>query len=196
LQELATAVFFHSNGENGDRNSLSLSCHSAIRKLVSKELMVEMKSRPSNRLINAGFRRLFELSRAAGWNRFSRTGECVELAPDGCLGIEANASGCDRDSLCYQQRLAGLAVLSDYRGSGFRAPPGCPALGDRADSARNRSRQLDATDQGRPLYEGFGFQAEQAAERWARSGLPKPRLMRAGPGNRAALRRCRKFCAS
>ena len=30
--------------------------------------------------------------------------------------------------------------------------------------------KLDATDQGQPLYEKFGFQTEQEIERWSRPG--------------------------
>jgi hypothetical protein len=40
--------------------------------------------------------------------------------------------------------------------------------------------KLDATDEGRPLYEGFGFRAEQRVERWQRGRISAPRVPNSG----------------
>jgi GNAT superfamily N-acetyltransferase len=141
--------------------------------------MVEMEiSTEQPRLINAGdFAAALELSRAAGWNQTPEDWRMLlELAPDGCLGIEANGwLVATTTLLCYQRRLAWIGMVltrPDYRGRGFARRLIAAAL-DRADSLGIETVKLDATEQGRPLYEGFGFRAEQPVERWSRSGLPK-----------------------
>jgi GNAT superfamily N-acetyltransferase len=141
--------------------------------------MVEMEiSIEQLRLINAGdFAAALELSRAAGWNQTPEDWRMLlELAPDRCLGIEAEGRLVATTTLlCYQQRLAWIGMVlthPDYRGRGFARRLIAAAL-DRVDSLGVETVKLDATEQGRPLYEGFGFRAEQPVERWSRFGLPK-----------------------
>ena len=141
--------------------------------------MVEMEiSIEQLRLIKAGdFAAALELSRAAGWNQTPEDWRMLlELAPDRCLGIEAEGRLVATTTLlCYQQRLAWIGMVlthPDYRGRGFARRLIAAAL-DRADSLGVETVKLDATEQGRPLYEGFGFRAEQPVERWSRSALPK-----------------------
>jgi len=141
--------------------------------------MVEMEiSIEQLRLINAGdFAAALELSRAAGWNQTPEDWRMLlQLAPDRCLGIEAEGRlVATATLLCYQQRLAWIGMVlthPDYRGRGFARRLIAAAL-DRADSLGVETVKLDATEKGRPLYEGFGFRAEQPVERWSRSGLPK-----------------------
>ncbi len=141
--------------------------------------MVEMEiSIEQLRLIKASdFAAALELSRAAGWNQTPEDWRMLlELAPDRCLGIEAEGRLVATTTLlCYQQRLAWIGMVlthPDYRGRGFARRLIAAAL-DRADSLGVETVKLDATEQGRPLYEGFGFRAEQPVERWSRSALPK-----------------------
>src|SRR5260370_37184294 len=99
----------------------------------------------------------------------------LELAPDRCLGIEAEGRLVATTTLlCYQRRLAWIGMVlthPNYRGRGFARRLISAAL-DRADSPGVETVTLGATEQGRPLYEGFGFWAEQPSERWSRSALP------------------------
>ena len=141
--------------------------------------MVEMEiSIEQLRLIKASdFAAALELSRAAGWNQTPEDWRMLlEVAPDRCLGIEAEGRLVATTTLlCYQQRLAWIGMVlthPDYRGRGFARRLIAAAL-DRADSLGVETVKLDATEQGRPLYEGFGFRAEQPVERWSRSALPK-----------------------
>jgi GNAT superfamily N-acetyltransferase len=141
--------------------------------------MVEMEiSIEQLRLIKASdFAAALELSRAAGWNQTPEDWRMLlELAPDRCLGIEAEGRLVATTTLlCYQQRLAWIGMVlthPDHRGRGFARRLIAAAL-DRADSLGVETVKLDATEQGRPLYEGFGFRAEQPVERWSRSALPK-----------------------
>ena len=57
----------------------------------------------------------------------------------------------------------------EYRGHGHARRLFAHLL-DHAASLGIRTLKLDATEQGRPLYESFGFRAEQPVERWARPG--------------------------
>jgi predicted GNAT family N-acyltransferase len=141
--------------------------------------MVEMQiSAEQLRLMNVGdVAAAVELSCTAGWNQTSEDWHMLlELAPDGCFGVEADGRlVATTTSLCYQQRLAWIGMVlthPKYRGRGFARRLICAAL-DRLESMRIETIKLDATEHGRPLYESFGFQAEQPVERWSRSGLPR-----------------------
>ncbi len=114
-----------------------------------------------------------ELSTAAGWNQTPEDWQMLmELEPHGCLAIESDGQLVSTTTLLgYSQRLAWIGMVltsANYRGRGFARHLLAAAL-DRVDSLGVETVKLDATEQGRPLYETFGFQAEQAVERWSRS---------------------------
>src|SRR5205085_5065787 len=161
----------------GDRNP-------TFCRMVSADPMIAMAvSAEQLRLLNSGdLAAAFELSASAGWNQTVEDWSMLmELAPEGCFGIEADGRLVSTTTLvCYGQRLAWIGMVltnAEYRGRGFARRLLAEAL-DRADSVGVETVKLDATDQGRPLYEKLGFKPEQAIERWIRmrsSELP-PRV--------------------
>lgn len=122
-----------------------------------------------------------ELSNGAGWNQTAEDWEMLmELAPDGCFAMEAdNHLVSTTTLLCYQRRLAWIGMVltrAEYRGRGYARRLLASAL-EQADALGVETVKLDATVQGRPLYENFGFQAEQAIERWWRPGSMELRMI-------------------
>jgi predicted GNAT family acetyltransferase len=97
----------------------------------------------------------------------------IDLAPDGCLAIEVDGElAATTTLLCYGRRLAWIGMVltkKSYRGRGFARRLLTQAL-SLADQTAIETVKLDATDQGRPLYEKMGFRSEQAVERWTRPG--------------------------
>jgi len=115
-----------------------------------------------------------ELSTEAGWNQtIADWGTLIDLAPEGCLAIEVDGElAATTTLLSYGQRLAWIGMVLTrirYRGRGFARTLMKEALG-LADQMRIETLKLDATDQGQPLYETFGFRCEEAVERWWRAG--------------------------
>jgi GNAT superfamily N-acetyltransferase len=115
-----------------------------------------------------------ELSTAAGWNQTAEDWQMLmALEPHNCFAIEADGRLVATTTLLrYSQQLAWIGMVltsASNRGRGFARRLLAAAL-DRADSLGIETVKLDATEQGRPLYETFGFQAEQAVERWFRTG--------------------------
>ncbi|PYV80004.1 MAG: hypothetical protein DMG96_02070 [Acidobacteria bacterium] len=142
--------------------------------MVSTELMVEMETSTAQlRLMTPDdLAAATELSAAAGWNQTPEDWQMlIGLEPHSCFAVEADGRLVSTTTLlCYSQRLAWIGMVltsANYRGRGFARRLLAAAL-DRADSLRIETLELDATEQGRPLYEAFGFQAEQAVERWSR----------------------------
>jgi GNAT superfamily N-acetyltransferase len=116
-----------------------------------------------------------ELSSLAGWNQTAEDWRMLlDLAPAGCFGIEAHGQLVSTTTLlCYGQRLAWIGMVlthPEYRGRGFARRLLAHAM-DSANSLGIETVKLDATDQGKPLYENFGFHAEQSVERWVRPGV-------------------------
>ena len=126
------------------------------------------------RLIASDIPAAVGLSEQAGWNQ---TGDdwrlLIDLAPDGCLAIEVDGElAATTTLLCYGRRLAWIGMVltkMSYRGRGLARRLLTQAL-TYADQMRIETVKLDATDQGRPLYERMGFRCEQAVERWSRPG--------------------------
>jgi GNAT superfamily N-acetyltransferase len=119
-----------------------------------------------------------ELSSVAGWNQTPEDWQMLlHLEPTGCFGIEVDGRLVATTTLLdYEQRLAWIGMVlthPEYRGRGFARRLVAAVLA-RAESRGRETVKLDATDQGRPLYESLGFQAEQPVERWFRPGLPEP----------------------
>ena len=110
------------------------------------------------------------LSASAGWNQTPADWErMITLEPNGCFCIEDD----DRivattTLLTYGRQLAWVGMVlthSDYQRRGYARRLVTAAL----ELSRVRgipTVKLDATDQGRPLYESLGFEDEQPIERW------------------------------
>jgi len=133
-----------------------------------------------------------ELSTAAGWNQTSEDWQMLmELEPHGCLAIEADGQLVSTTTLlCYSQRLAWIGMVltsANYRGRGFARRLLAAAL-ERADLLGVETVKLDATNDGKPIYEKFGFKAEQPVERWSRLG--------GAPSQRSESKRSSHFCLS
>src|SRR5437879_1537625 len=114
-----------------------------------------------------------EISTAGGGNQTLEDWQMLmALEPHSCLAIEADGQLVSTTTLlCYSQRLAWIGMVltrANYRGRGFARRLLAAAL-ERVDSLGVETVKLDATEQGRPLYETVGFQAEQAVERWSRT---------------------------
>jgi GNAT superfamily N-acetyltransferase len=113
-----------------------------------------------------------ELSAQAGWNQTADDwGTLIELAPQSCLAIEIGGDlAATTTLLCFGQRLAWVGMVltkAAYRGRGFAKRLLTRAL-HYADGMGIETVKLDATDQGRPLYEKIGFRIEQPVARWHR----------------------------
>lgn len=115
-----------------------------------------------------------ELSTEAGWNQtMADWGTLIDLAPEGCLAIEVDGELAATTTLLpYGQRLAWIGMVLTrirYRGRGFARRLMTEALA-LADQMQIETVKLDATDQGQPMYEKFGFRWEEGVERWWRAG--------------------------
>jgi predicted GNAT family N-acyltransferase len=115
-----------------------------------------------------------ELSEQAGWNQTADDWRMlIDLAPAGCLALEVEGElAATATLLCYGRRLAWIGMVltkTSYRGRGFARRLLTQAL-SLADRTAIETVKLDATDQGRPLYQKMGFRSEQAVERWTRPG--------------------------
>jgi predicted GNAT family acetyltransferase len=99
------------------------------------------------------------LSAQAGWNQ---TGEdwrmLIDLAPEGCLAMEVDGElAATTTLLSYGRRLAWIGMVLtklQYRGRGFARRLLTQALAQ-ADQMGIETVKLDATDQGKPIYENL-----------------------------------------
>lgn len=116
----------------------------------------------------------FQLSAQAGWNQTEEDWRMLlELSSEGCLGIEVDGHLVATTTLFfYGRRLAwiGMVLTSpDYRRRGLAKKLLTHCL-EQADRMGIETTKLDATDQGQPLYEKFGFHHDQEIQRWTRPG--------------------------
>lgn len=116
-----------------------------------------------------------ELSRLAGWNQTEADWRrLLALSPDGCFCLEKGGRVVATTTLvkydCHCAWIGMVLTHPDWRGLGFARR----LVGHTLAMARTlgvASVKLDATAQGRALYESFGFTPEQNVERWERSGI-------------------------
>jgi GNAT superfamily N-acetyltransferase len=154
------------------RESETDNCFTAFYLLVPGEL-IDMTGRLVMRKLTASdIRSAVQLSMEAGWNQTAEDWcTLIELTPEGCLAIEVDGELVSTTTLlCYGRRLAWIGMVLTriaYRGRGFAHRLMTEALA-LADRMKIETVKLDATDQGRPLYEKLGFRCEQAVERWWR----------------------------
>jgi GNAT superfamily N-acetyltransferase len=114
----------------------------------------------------------FELSQEAGWNQTVEDWRLlIDIAAENCLAIDVDGELAATTTLfSYGRRLGWIGMVltrSSYRRRGFAGRLLKEAL-TRADRMGIETLKLDATDQGRPLYEKMGFRFEQPIERWTR----------------------------
>jgi len=125
-----------------------------------------------------------ELSTAAGWNQVPADWEMLmELAPETCFAIECEGNLAATTTLVsYADQLAWIGMVlthTRYQRRGFATRLVEQALKS-ADARGIRSVKLDATEQGRPVYERLGFRVEQELKRWS---TVKPPISERGPGD-------------
>lgn len=133
----------------------------------------------------------YELSAAAGWNQTVEDWRMLlEISPKGCFGIEIDgALAATTTVVCFERQLAWIGMVltrSEYRGRGCARRLLARAL-ELVDSLQVITVKLDATEQGRPLYEKFGFFAEQPIERWSCPGGVSTLVAATAPGLNANL---------
>ncbi|MGP8270664.1 MAG: GNAT family N-acetyltransferase [Terracidiphilus sp.] len=113
---------------------------------------------------------VMDLSAAANWNQTPDDWlRILQLSPEGCRLIEdAGKIVATTSLMSYGERLAWIGMVltrAEYRRQGLARR----LMEDAISSAeRNgvRTLKLDATDEGRPLYESLGFIVEGTVERW------------------------------
>lgn len=125
----------------------------------------------------------------AGWNQLPADWERFRaLEPEGCFlaEIEGRPAG-TATTTCYGRDLAWIGMVlvhPDCRRRGV----GTALLGHAIEYLLRERRigcvKLDATPEGRPLYEKLGFQAEWGLQRWWRQGVRAGQEERrdSGPG--------------
>lgn len=109
-----------------------------------------------------------DLSAEAGWNQTANDWQrVIALEPDHCLTIEdSGAVAATATLLRYGVELGWVGMVltrSTHRRRGLAR-----RLLERLVPAGVRTLKLDATEEGRPLYESLGFVDEQPIERWRR----------------------------
>lgn len=111
----------------------------------------------------------------AGWNQTADDWQMlIALAPDTCFAIEEDGElAATATLLCYGTRLAWIGMVLTrikFRGRRFARYLLSEVL-NLAEQMKIETVKLDATEQGRPLYEKLGFRCEQLVERWERQGM-------------------------
>lgn len=111
-----------------------------------------------------------QLKDAAGWNQTTADwARFLSASPEGCFVAEREGHVVGTStSIVYEGRFAWIGMVivdSQYRGQGIGT-----ALLERAirylDLRNVPCMKLDATPQGKPLYEKLGFASEYDIERW------------------------------
>ncbi len=115
-----------------------------------------------------------ELSTAANWNQTPEDWRRImHLSPEGCRCIEDDGKiVATATLLAYDARLAWIGMVltrPEYRRRGLarRLMEDVIVTSERHGIY---TLKLDATDEGRPLYENLGFVVEKRVERWGRGG--------------------------
>jgi GNAT superfamily N-acetyltransferase len=142
--------------------------------MVSRELGVSDPAGVLRLLRGRDVASAFELSAQAGWNQTEDDWRLLlELAPRSCWGIEVDGFLAATTTLvCYGRRLAWIGMVltrKEFQRRGLAKRLFAQAL-QWADNSGIETAKLDATEQGRPLYETFGFRADREIQRWGRAG--------------------------
>jgi GNAT superfamily N-acetyltransferase len=116
-----------------------------------------------------------EPSIAAGWNQTPEDWDRIlGLSPHGCRCIEvAGKVIATTTVLVYETALAWVGMVLTHPEHRRQRLATCLVEDAIANAERDGvfTLKLDATDEGRPLYESFGFIVEGAVERWGRDEI-------------------------
>lgn len=121
---------------------------------------------------------LMELSRRAGWNQTTADWErTLTLCPESAFGIEEDGHVVSTTTaIRYANDLAWIGMVlthPEHRGKGNAKKLMDHTLKHVA-ATGTRWVKLDATAEGRPLYQKFGFVDECPVERWKRAAGKGP----------------------
>ncbi len=125
------------------------------------------------------------LKDAAGWNQTAADWvRFISASPEGCFVMECHGNVIGTSAtIAYDGRFSWIGMLivdEQYRGQGIGT-----ALLERAiyflDSQKIPAIKLDATPQGKPLYEKLGFMSEYDIERWMLSRTAKEKAVENAP---------------
>lgn len=122
---------------------------------------------------------LLDLSTAAGWNQTAADWErLLHLCRDNCWGIEIDGRVVSSTTaIRYASDLAWIGMVlthPEYRKRGLASSLMQHAI----DDVRKDVKwiKLDASDEGKPIYEKLGFVEETHLQRWRRPAGPADRL--------------------
>jgi GNAT superfamily N-acetyltransferase len=140
------------------------------------------------RLLREDIPEAMRLKDEAGWNQTAEDwARLLEMGASGCLAAERDGMLIGTATMVeYGGTLAWIGmVLVDrrFRGEGIGTRL-LEAAVSHLDSRGISTMKLDATPQGRPLYERLGFREEYCVERWSlrRKRAPAAETSRPGPG--------------
>jgi GNAT superfamily N-acetyltransferase len=118
----------------------------------------------------------FTLSSIAGWNQRHDDWRTLLNLPGACYGIRIDGRIVSTATLVsYGTTLGWIGMVlthPDFRRQGLARALFSKVM-EHARLLGIRTLKLDATAYGRPLYESFGFRAEQTVERWQRLRQPE-----------------------
>jgi GNAT superfamily N-acetyltransferase len=111
----------------------------------------------------------FALSSIAGWNQTINDWRLLLKTSAACCGVEVDGRLVATATLiCYGRRLGWIGMVLThpaFRRQGLARGLVAHVM-ERAGQRGVETLKLDATDEGRGLYESLGFRAEQTVERW------------------------------
>ena len=115
-----------------------------------------------------------EVRAIAGWNQLCPDWErLLRLEPEGCFLAEVEGQPAGTvTTTCYGRRLAWIGMVlvhPDFRRRGVGTRLLTQAIRHLRDERSIRCVKLDATPEGRPLYESLGFRGEWGLKRWWRA---------------------------
>jgi len=125
------------------------------------------------------------LKDAAGWNQTAADWvRFISASPKGCFVMEYHGDVIGTSAtIAYEGRFAWIGMLivdEQYRGQGIGTALLEHAI-DFLDSQKIPTMKLDATPQGKPLYEKLGFMSEYDIERWMLNRTAKEHAVKNGP---------------
>lgn len=137
--------------------------------------------------IPAGMR----LKEIAGWNQTASDWErFLEASPQGCFVAEHDGRVCGTaTTISFENRVAWIGMVlvdPEYRGQGIGTRLLVRAI-EYLNDLQITAIKLDATPQGKPLYEKLQFVAEYEIERWTLRRPASEMAKQSGSGSREPL---------